>query len=331
MNSRKTSRIPYQVKTVALVVFCIGSLWAGSSVPAANLTTQTVTGIADLADEATQDWKELLEQASVYGGNIVRTDFGALVDLAGDDGSFISIGEASQLLIREFEFDAEQNIRIATFSLLEGAVSANAAHLDYATNIFEIETPTVVASFKFSKAAVTAGANGDSQVSMETGKFDLSREGKPDGDVLVNHTSQNDVVTAMKLPQNGRIEATTTDKGLALANIGNLPIPVTVGGQPLGLPPGGRVETTLDGGALAVKNTGGVPVDVGGQSVAPNQSVGGLPVTTVGECCQECEQQPSASEVVQTACDASPADCDKIKDAAIQAVPEAADEIRNIE
>jgi len=322
-NARQRS-----ISRMGIMLFCIGWFCLSSPAHAAVLTPLIVDGIADIADEASENWQELLLETHVEVGKQLRTDFGALVDLEGDDGSFFSIGEATELLVQELEFDAQRQIRIVHLAILTGLVTAEAMHLDYTTNIFELETPTVVASFKFSKATVGANAAGDSQITMETGKFDMSRENSQDGEVLANHKSKDDVVTAMQIPNKGRVDVETKTDGLAINNTGNRPLTVMIGGQPVELPAGGSMETATQDGKLSVKNTGSGNISAGGQSVAPGGSAGGLPVETVGECCQQCQNQPSAADIAQAACKAAPSDCDKIKDAVIKAAPEAAAQIR---
>jgi hypothetical protein len=109
---------------IGILTFAVFGLWDGP-ILAAVLTTQTVSGITDFANDATRDWKPLEIEGIIEAGNVVRTDFDALADLLGDDGSFLEIAEATHLAVLEYEFDTTQEIRIARFALLEGTVTAD--------------------------------------------------------------------------------------------------------------------------------------------------------------------------------------------------------------
>jgi hypothetical protein len=231
--------------------------WVIFSGPAnAALTAQDVTGTVDTAEESAPVWEPLAAAQPVDVGELVRTDFSAKTDLKGDDGSLLYVDEATQLAIREFEFNPDQQIRIARFAIIEGTVTAEAAQLAYATNIFDVETPTVVASFKFSKLTIQVDEQGNTKLTPHSGMFAFTREGKgKKGTVAMTHKSADDVETTFNVPPDGNVGFGITADGVKIENLGDTPLKVTIGGKTIEMPAGTSIEGSTGGGQLTVKNT----------------------------------------------------------------------------
>ena len=206
----------------------------------AGFLAQAVSGFADVADEGLEDWAPLEAESSFDAGQVVRTDFGALADLEGDDGSYLSINEATQVSLLEFDYQPDREIRIARFAILEGTITADAAHFDYATNIFEVETPTVVASFKFSKAKITVKNDGQTTIIPINGLFAFHQKSL---DILTTITisieGQEEIT--FSVPQGGDGIGATVDPetgDVGVENTSGEDIVIMVGGQPQVLRPG---------------------------------------------------------------------------------------------
>ncbi len=240
-----TSRCVYRAG--GLLIICV-FLWSACVFQAkAGFLAQAVSGFADVADEGLGDWTPLETESSFDAGQVVRTDFGALADLEGDDGSYLSIDEATQVSLLEFDYQPDQEIRIARFAILEGTITADAAHFDYATNIFEVETPTVVASFKFSKAKITVKNDGQTTIIPINGLFAF-------------HQKSLDILTTITISIEGREDVTFS---------------VPQGGEGIG--------ATIDPetGDVGVENKSGkdLEVSVGGESqVLSSGQTFGVPV-----------------------------------------------------
>lgn len=248
----------------------------------ASLTSQTVTGTVDRAEEATQAWESLAAAQAVDPGYLVRTDFGAKTDLKGDDGSLIFVDEATQLAIREFEFNPDQQIRIAKFAIIEGTVTAEAAHLEYATNVFDVETPTVTASFKYSKAKFAVDKTGNTVVTIYSGIFDIKYRGDSKGAARMKYTTPDGVTIDVPMSEGGAVAIEITPKGMNFGNIGKTPITAVIAGKSVELTPNATIGMTTEGGQPVIKNTSsteGGEVKVGGVLIEPN---GTLTLTQTG-------------------------------------------------
>ena len=268
-------------KTIISVFVCVCVILSTSSISHnafAELSPQSVVGIVDTANEILQDWKPLDETVTLLPGNLVRTDFEAGTDLLGNDGSLFNLGEVTEFLILGYNYQPDNEIRIVQCVILEGQVMVEAAHLDYSTNIFDIETPTVTASFKFSKAFFVVEKNGKTVVKLINGKFELvGLEGieDPTRTTHVIYVAKDATEIEITLSAGRAISAETTDAGLKIDNAGNSPISVSVGGQPVELTPGASIETSPgEDGKPVIQNTsqnsqadvtiGGVKIDAGG-------------------------------------------------------------------
>ena len=263
------------------VLVLIGTWSMLAPAQGAVFTPQRVDGVTDLTDEAAQDWQPLEIEAQVGAGHLVRTDIAALVDLLGDDGSWLGVGESTMLSVLEYEFDAGQELRIARFSVQEGVVIAEAAHFEYPTNIFDVETPTVVASFKFSKLKLIVDKDGNTTLIPYSGRFEFLRKGGREDAATVRHTSEEEIETLCKLPPGGGMGLDIIPNGLRIRNLGATPLTISIGGNIIEMPPGTSIEGSTSGGELSVKNTtdpsamlpsvtvDGAGVDAGAQSVAP--------------------------------------------------------------
>ena len=270
MNSRHTLRTAIlRTCSIIMILACL----CPNQAAGAALTAQAVKGVVDTAEETMRDWTPLLVTQNVDQGYAVRTDFASLTDLLGDDGSILNIDEATQLIIREFEFNPDRRIRIARFSILEGVVTAEAAHFDYAVNIFEIETPTVVAGFKFSKAGFAVDKAGNTDISIYNGRFEIRYIGPATGRAQIAYTTPGGIASTVAMGEETAVSLATTSTGYQLKNIGHRPITLMVGGQSAELSPLAGIEVTMQDGLPVIINTSeaaGASVTVGGVLIGPN-------------------------------------------------------------
>lgn len=267
----------------AWLLISIGYLLTAQSA-GASLTAQTVTGAVDKTEENLQAWQALQILQPVDPGQVVRTGFASKTDIKGDDGSMVYVDEATQLVIRAFEFKPDQQIRIAKFAIIEGTVTAETAHFDYATNVFDIETPTVLASFKYSKAQFVVDRQGNTEITIFNGKFEFTYFGTSTGDAHARYILPNGVEVKMPLSTGGAIYVETTDDGLKVSNIGTSRIIITAGGHQIELSPQASVEISELHGNIVIKNTSSNPeaeVKVNGILLEPNDVMTLTPIATL--------------------------------------------------
>ena len=171
---------------IALIVFMLCFV---STVSAeAAVTVRAFTGTVEVLLKGEDTWKPTSEAMELNVGDEILTGKGSSVDLLGEDGSELHLGEETQLAISELEFSVTEKTRVSRFKLVWGTVTAKAATFMFKKNTFEIETDTVVAGFKFSNLQMAAKQNeaGEqpyTKVSPLEGKFELRQkpgEGKTD-------------------------------------------------------------------------------------------------------------------------------------------------------
>lgn len=200
-----------------LLMIGAGLVWTAVPVVEAGFTAKDVTGAANRAEDVWELWEPLLQRERVDTGYQVRTDIGSTTDLLGDDGSWMLLEEDTQLLVREFEYNSERRIRIVRLALLEGVVTADAAHFEYADNVFEIETPSVTASFKFSKARIAVEHDGTTTITIFQGIFDLKQRPAGRPQAHIRYISPKNIKTDMTLESDVGVNVDTTGDGLYIA------------------------------------------------------------------------------------------------------------------
>ncbi len=290
----------YRLHTVGML--CVVILGICVQPVQAGLVADQVIGEVDHAEESTGLWEPLSQEGAVDVGYLVRTAFGAATDLLGTDGSLLLLDEITQLAIHEFEYTPDQEIRIARFSILEGVVTADAAHFDYATNIFEIETPTVTASFKFSKAQFKVDKQGNTNVTLFNGKFDLQQRPGVTARTRARHTSEDGVETEFSFSQETEVNIETTPEGLKTENTGSSPVEMSVGGQPVELSPGASVEMSTGEGQPVIQNTSPseeAEVKVGGVLVGSEGTLTLTQTDTQSDAQSAPDSQPESTADVQ--------------------------------
>ncbi len=217
----------------------------------AVLTPQDIVGTSRITDEVQAELELLGSNSVIKAGNVIFTDLSARVDLLGEDGSFLEIGEGTELSVLEYEFNADQKVRIARFAILEGVVTADAAHLDYETNVFEIETPTVTANFKFSKLTVEVDKDGNTTFTLHNGLFEFNwttdtpfwqKNQHPRGTVTIQSHQANEVAIRLNVPQDASIRIATD---LFIDNLNaTIPLMVEIDGQIYDIPGNSRLDTS---------------------------------------------------------------------------------------
>lgn len=284
----KTSR---KSQAICVGAFVVMLLLSGAGTAQAQLKADMLMGYVEQALEGEGNWSELLQEQLVGPGQSVRTDMSAAADLTGTDGSLFFLGELTELLVNEFEYVPESETRIVHVSLLEGSLTAEAAHYEYANNIFDVETPTVVGSFKFTKGSFNVDPEGNTNATMYTGKFDFDRENKQAGAVSVEASlvppaeqvaslaqttpePPQPVLIVINLPNSGNITSGLGDGGFDFVNNGETTVTMSIGGNNVSVPAGGSINASADpaGGGVTVTNTGSVPVTVNSASVGAGAS-----------------------------------------------------------
>jgi hypothetical protein len=149
---------------------------------------------------------------------------------------------------------------------LQGTVIAETAHFDYETNIFDVETPSVTASFKFSKAMFTVDEENTTDIVMHDGKFEFQRPEDAPGEVRAQHTFQETMLTKMELMPGDFVRLEITDQGLKAENFGKGLVQMEVNGK--------RVKMSLEKGVHITRQAGqpGIKhIDAGPRPSGANQ------------------------------------------------------------
>lgn len=225
------------------------------AVEATAMIPQTIVGTVEVLKAGERTWRTLTMEDVLVAGDQIRTGTDGIVDLWSDDGSTLNIATDTELAIAELDYAPTQSRRVSKLKLLAGTLTAKAKPLEFKENTFEVETSTVVAGFKFSSATISVAANGDTNIVMQDGIFDLSRVGTlPGGNVVVSHTSGG-ITTDFEIPPGNTVDVETTSEGLNITNNGPNPIVVWVGGKKIEVPAGASIGTSITGGQLTVTNT----------------------------------------------------------------------------
>lgn len=163
-----------------LMLFVMVSVLGMASAEAA-VTVQTFQPPVNVKSEGEESWNPLTQGMQLDAGHYIMTESGGFVDLLFEDGSTLHIDEETQLAIRELEFSEAQQVRVSRLKLLWGSIFAKAAPKAYQKNVFEVETNTVLARFKFSSMGIFAQRTevlGETPLTRLTpieGKFDLQQ------------------------------------------------------------------------------------------------------------------------------------------------------------
>ena len=126
------------------------------TVAEAVVTIRSATGTIEVLLQEEQTWKPLGETKTLRAGDQIMTGPGASVDLILEDGSELNLGEETQLALSELDFSMAEKKRVSRLKLFWGRLTAKAEKLDFEENVFDVETDTVVAGFKFSSATIIA-------------------------------------------------------------------------------------------------------------------------------------------------------------------------------
>ena len=185
---------------IGIIVF-LGYLFSITSVEAA-ITVQSFSGGVKvlLKDEST--WKPLPEKIELKAGDQILTEKGGSVDLLSGDGSTFHLDGETQLAINELEFSKPQKTRVSRLKLFWGSLTAKAATLVFNKNVFEVETDTVVAGFRFSSMTIKAEEGSGTTIIPLDGKLEFKQL---EGNTQVDYTSPEGVVTTYTLPATAQV------------------------------------------------------------------------------------------------------------------------------
>lgn len=282
MISRSVSRI------VLMTLFGIG-MWSVSA--QAAITLQSFTEPVEVQFQG-GNWVSVSESVELSAGDVIATGKGGTAELLFEDGSTVVLESETQLAIRDLEFSEAEEVRVSRLKLLWGKIMGKATPLTYKTNVFEVETNTALAGFKFSAATIETQPGGGSCGGIPGPCSTLSDF---EGQVDVVSTSAGTTVT---LSPGGDSEAAVTF---------TLPPGTTVNTQTD--PATGRVSFTSSGlltqatialssqnNAIAIGNaTGNSPLDfmAGGHEVNMGQNSN----VTIGFAQSDADLQPIAIDL----------------------------------
>lgn len=122
----------------------------------AAVTVTTFQAPVEVLLKGEKEWKPVEQGMPLNAGDQILTGQGGTVDLEFEDGSTLSLDEETQLGISELEFSEAKEVRVSRLNLFWGAITAVASPLRFKKNVFEVETETVVAGFKFSSMRIIA-------------------------------------------------------------------------------------------------------------------------------------------------------------------------------
>ena len=284
------------------VILCLGAWYCGEEVLAQESTLEVETLMGSARYTNTLKDPDLAQPLQVGGqigaAYLVGTEAQSALDLVGADGSVLYVDQNTRLVVQDFRYSQEQQIRIARFSLLEGIMTAEAKHLDYPSNVFEVETPSVVAAFRFSIATFKVDSNGNTNIDGADGIINLSTSGveNPNADTIVSYTLPNEVVIEFTIPRGGEVDFEVDDDGnVFITNKGTEDLTiVNIRGNTVVMPPGASISVTGTGTpespTVTVTNIGTIDVTVGNDIMRANESAvsgpddlaGFVPSTGVG-------------------------------------------------
>jgi hypothetical protein len=138
------------------------SLWIWIPLSKAAVTLQSFTPPVTVQGEEDTEWKAASVSMQLSAGDTIATGQGASADLVFEDGSTLHLEADTQLAIRDLEYSAVREVRVSRLKLFLGKIFGKATPLEYETNVFEVETQTAVAGFKFSAATIETQPAGSS-------------------------------------------------------------------------------------------------------------------------------------------------------------------------
>ncbi len=156
-----------------LTVFA-ASAWADSSIGVAT----EVTGTVEL--ERSGDSFALVEGVDVKAGDIIRTDSDAAIQIDMDDGSMLSLGENSEITIRDYALREDKSVVSASVVLAIGWLRFAVAHLRSAGR-YQIHMPTAVLGVRGTEGLLRVepeDGHFSSHVVMDEGRVELAEREK---------------------------------------------------------------------------------------------------------------------------------------------------------
>ena len=135
------------------------TLCSGIAMASIGVVTE-VSGLVEL--ERASESFALTEGVNINAGDIVSTDNDASVQIDMDDGSMLSLGENSQIHIRDYVLREDKSVLSASVDLAVGWLRFAVAHLRSAGR-YQIQMPTAVLGVR--------GTEGLLQVEPEDGYF----------------------------------------------------------------------------------------------------------------------------------------------------------------
>lgn len=116
--TRKTMGVRLSAFIMVLLLCSMGSAMAKESIGVVLLSVGEVT-----ADDAAGEVRKLKRRSKLYAGDTITTESGSRCQVRFSDGSLLSLPEASQLRVDEYEFGAsDKDNEKAVYSLLKGGM-----------------------------------------------------------------------------------------------------------------------------------------------------------------------------------------------------------------
>jgi len=162
----------------SLLLFLFVNLWlpvscAFASAPVGVATE--VTGMVEL--ERGGESFALTEGVNVSAGDIIRTDDNAATQIDMDDGSMLSLGENSEITIRDYSLGKDKNVLSASVEMAVGWLRFAVAHLR-SEGSYQIHMPTAVLGVRGTEGLIRVepeDGHFSSHVIMDEGTVELAK------------------------------------------------------------------------------------------------------------------------------------------------------------
>jgi hypothetical protein len=189
-------------RVVLMTLFGI-VMW-GISAQAA-ITLQSFTEPVEVQFQGSS-WTSISESVELTAGDVIATGKGGMAELLFEDGSTVVLEQETQLAIRDLEFSEAEEVRVSRLKLLWGKIMGKATPLAYKTNVFEVETNTALAGFKFSSMTIASTSEETIIIPLD-GALEFQQI---TGTTQIIHTSDTGVVTTYTLPPDAQVEMQIT-------------------------------------------------------------------------------------------------------------------------
>ena len=132
--------------------------------------------------------------------DVVRTKRRSRTQLRFLDDSVLNMGPNHMVKIKEYVYDEDKGVRKAILSSLRGTVRATVSKLGVEHNLFEVETPTAVASVRGTDFIVKVNSSNMTQVYVLEGAVAVHNVNPKIKGIVIVHAGQKTQVQRSKAP-----------------------------------------------------------------------------------------------------------------------------------